>query len=73
MPGVGALKRLIDIVDVFDAGGVEPVFKCVGTLLGVDGDAVFPCGAPAKDSVEARAGFDGELESFDEDGVRDAG
>ena len=42
-------------------------------MLGVDGDAVFPGGAAAEDSVEAGAGFDGQLEGLDEDGVGDAG
>jgi hypothetical protein len=73
VPGVCALESLIDVVDVFYAGGVEPVFEGLGALLGVDGDAVFPGGAAAEDSVEAGAGFYGELEGFDEDGVGDAG
>ena len=42
-------------------------------MLGVDGDAVFPGGAAAEDAVEGDAGFAGELEGFDEDGVGDAG
>ncbi len=73
VPGVGLFEGVVDVVDVFDAGGVEPVFEGLGALLGVDGDAVLPGGAAAEDSVEAGAGFDGEFEGFDEDGVGDAG
>jgi len=73
VPGVGAFQGLVDVVDVFYAGGVEPVFEGLGALLGVDGDAVLPGGAAAEDSVEGGAGFYGELEGLDEDGVGDAG
>ena len=47
VPGVGAFEGLVDVVNVFYACGVEPVFEGFGTLLGVDGDAVFPGGAAA--------------------------
>src|SRR5260370_19103659 len=73
VPGVGLLEGVVDVVDVFYAGGVEPVFEGLRALLGVDGDAVLPGGAAAKDPVEAGAGFDGEFEGLDEDGVGDAG
>jgi Protein of unknown function (DUF1003) len=59
VPTVRSLQRLVYVVDVFDALGVEPLFECFGSLGGVDLDAVFPGGAAAEDSVEAGAGFDG--------------
>ena len=59
VPGVGLLEGVVDVVDVFYAGGVEPVFEGLWALLGVDGDAVLPGGAAAEDAVEAGAGFDG--------------
>jgi hypothetical protein len=67
------LEGVVDVGDVFYAGGVEPVFEGLGTLLGVDGDAVLPGGAATEDAVEGGAGLDGKLEGFDEDGVGDAG
>src|ERR1700722_1584573 len=73
VPGVGVLEGVVDVVDVFYAGGVEPVFEGLCSLLGVDGDAVLPGGAAAEDAVEAGSGFGGELEGLDEDGVGDAG
>ena len=72
VPGVGTLQGLIDVVDVFYTGGVEPILEGLGALLGVNGDAVLPGGAAAEDAVEAGAGFDGELEGFDKDWVGDA-
>src|ERR1700733_6655923 len=59
VPAMRLLQCLVDVVDVFDALGVEPLFEGFGSLGGVDLDAVFPGGAAAEDSVEAGAGFDG--------------
>ncbi len=59
VPGVGLLEGVVDVVDVFYSGGIEPVFEGLGAVLGVDGDAVLPGGAAAEDAVEAGAGFDG--------------
>ena len=73
VPGVGLFQGVVDVGDVIDAGGVEPVFKGFRALLGVYGDAVFPCGAAAENSVETGAGFDGEFQGFDKDRVGDAG
>jgi hypothetical protein len=53
VPTVRSLQRLVHVVDVFDALGVEPLFEGFGSLGGVDLDAVFPGGAAAEDSVEA--------------------
>src|SRR3954447_12874420 len=53
VPGVGLLEGVVHVVDVFYAGGVEPVFEGLFVLVGVDRDAVFPGGAAAEDSVEA--------------------
>ena len=52
VPAVGLFQRLVHVVDVFDAGGVEPFFEGLRTLGGVDLDAVLPGGAAAEDSVE---------------------
>ena len=73
VPGAGGFEGFVDVLDIFDAGGVEPLFEGVGALHGVDADAVFPGGAAAEDAVELGTGFGGELEGFDEDGVGDAG
>jgi hypothetical protein len=54
VPGAGGLEAVVDVSDVFDAGGFKPVAERLRALLGVDGDAVFPCSAAAKDSVELR-------------------
>jgi hypothetical protein len=59
VPGVGLLEGVVDVADIFDAGGVEPVFEGFGALLGEDGDAVFPGSAAAEDAVEGGAGLDG--------------
>src|SRR6266702_1187118 len=73
VPGASGLEGLIDVVDVLDAGGLEPVAEGLFTLLGEDGDAVFPGGAAAEDTVEFGAGLAGEFKGLDEDGVGDAG
>jgi hypothetical protein len=73
VPRVGAFEGVVDVVDVFDADGVEPVFEGLRALLGVDGDAVFPSGAAAEDAVEAGTRFDGQFEGLNEDGVGDPG
>src|SRR5580704_9978129 len=72
VPGACGLQGVVDVVDVFDAGGFEPVAEGLLALLGVDGDAVFPCGAAAEDSVVLGAGLACQLEGLDEDGVGDA-
>src|SRR6202012_2855453 len=59
VPAVRSFERLVDVVDVFYAGGVEPLFEGLRALGGVNLDAVLPGGAAAEDSVEAGAGLDG--------------
>ena len=49
-PGFGGGEARVDVVDVLDAFGGEPIFECFDALLGVDGHAVFPSGATAKDA-----------------------
>ena len=73
MPGMSLFEGVVDVGDVFDAGGVEPVFEGFGALLGIDGDAVLPGGAAAEDTVEGGTRLDGQFEGFDEDRVGDAG
>jgi hypothetical protein len=48
VPAVRSLRRLVHVVDVFDALGVEPLFEGFGSLGGVDLNAVFPAGAAAE-------------------------
>src|ERR1700756_832070 len=55
VPGVRGFERLVDVLDVFDAGRVEPIFKGLGALLRVDGDAVLPGGAAAEHAIEGRS------------------
>ena len=71
--GVAASRALLTFWMFSTPVVFEPVAEGFGALLGVDGDAVFPGGAAAEDAVEGDAGFAGELEGFDEDGVGDAG
>ena len=73
VPGAGGCEGFVDVADIFDADGFEPVLEGGGAFLCVDGDAVFPGGATAEDTVELSAGFAAELEGLDEDRVGDAG
>ena len=67
--GLAAFEGFVDVLDVFNAGGVKPVLEGLGALFGVDRDSVFPGGAAAEDAIELGAGFAGEGEGLDEDRV----
>ena len=59
VPGVGGLEGFVDVLDVLDAFGEEPVLEGLCALLRVDGDAVFPGRAASEDAVVGGAGFVG--------------
>ena len=73
MPRGGGFERGVDVLNIANAFILQPIFKGLGALLGVDGDAVLPGGAAAEDAVEGGAGLARQLQGFDEDGVGDAG
>ena len=50
VPGVRCLEGFVDVLDVLDAFGVEPVLEGLRALLRIDGDAVLPGGATAEDA-----------------------
>src|SRR5688572_4975113 len=62
IPGLRALERGVDVVDVLDALGLEPLAERRGAFLGVDGNPVLPRRAAAEHARVAHAGFGGECE-----------
>src|SRR5215469_6020154 len=73
LPGSCPLQRAVYIVDVLNAGGVEPVAERLLALRCEDGNAILPRGAATEDAVVSDAGFIGQFECLDEHGIRDAG
>jgi hypothetical protein len=73
IPGGCAFEGVVYVVDVLDAFGAEPIAEGFDAFFGVDGDAVFPGGAAAEDSVELDARLGGEFEGLVELGVADSG
>src|SRR5271166_527779 len=66
VPTGGSFQLVVDVVDVLDAFGFEPLAEGGCALFGVDRDAVLPGGAAAQDAVELYAGFSGEFEGLAE-------
>src|SRR5579863_1522375 len=63
---------LVDGLDVPDTLGGEKILEGFQTFCGVDGHAVFPCGAPAKDARIVRAALRGHTQGLQKFGVTDA-
>ena len=73
MPRGGGFERGVDVLNVAHAFILQPIFKGLGTLFGIDGDAVLPGGAAAQNAVEFSAGFARQFQGFDEHWIGDAG
>src|SRR5271167_477243 len=71
VPRCRGLQRIVHVADVLHAFVFQPCAEGGCALLGEDGDAVFPGGAPAEHAVELHAGFGSELQVFNELGIAD--
>ena len=72
LPRFRGCDRLVDSLDVFDAFGGEEILQRLQAFCGVNGHAVFPCGASAKDAGIVRAAFRGHAQRFNKLRVADA-
>src|ERR1700679_2628142 len=69
IPGLCRFQAVIDVLDVLDALGVEPVREGFGAAFGIDGNAVFPGRAPAQYSVEAGSTLCRQFQGLDKDRI----
>src|SRR5579864_8783959 len=72
MPTGRGFQLVVDVVDVLHAFGFQPLAEGGSTLLGVDGNAVFPGGAAAEDAIELHTRFSGKFQRLAELRVADA-